>query len=108
MTQNRAVTRGTSPRAREESLPKVFTDGRNIGVRKHAVLRTAMSSHDGGGGFLLASAGPPAFVLRSRRGTARVAFEVIDKLTENVEMVASLIRVAARRCARCFHCVFVL
>jgi len=60
------------------------------------------------GRFLLAGVGPPAFVLRSRRGTARVALEVIDKLTENVEMVAWLIRVAARRRARRIHRVFVL
>ncbi len=48
MKQNLAVTRGAGPRAREGSLIKVFTDGRNTGVRKHAVLRTAMSGHDGG------------------------------------------------------------
>jgi hypothetical protein len=33
---------------------------------------------------------------------------VIDKLTENVEVVAWLIRVAARRRAYRIHCVFVL
>ena len=108
MKQNLAVTRGAGPRAREASLIKVFTDDRNIGVRKHAVLRAAMSGHDGGGGFLLAGVDPPAFVLRGRCDTARVALKVIDKLTENVEMVAWLIRVAARRSARRIHCVFVL
>ena len=59
------------------------------------------------GRVLLAGTGPPAFVLRSRRGTARVALEVIDKLTENVEMVAWLIRVSARRRACPIHCFFV-
>lgn len=83
MKQNRAVTRGADPRAREARLIEVFTDDRS------------RSGH----------LGPPAFVLGSR---ARVALEVIDKLTENVEMVAWLIRVAARRRARRIHCVFVL
>jgi hypothetical protein len=64
-----------------------------------------MSGHDGGGSFLLAGVSPPPFVLSSR---ARVALEVIDKLTENVEMVAWLISVAARRRACRIHCVFVL
>ena len=54
-----------------------FTDGRSIGVRKHAVLRTAMSGHDGGGSFLLAGVGPPAFVFAAAVA-ARVALEVID------------------------------
>jgi hypothetical protein len=73
-------------------------------MRKHAVLRTAMSGHDGGE-ILLAGVGPPAFVLRSH---TRAALEMIDKLTENVEMVAWFIRVAARRRAHRIHCVFVL
>ena len=58
-----------------------------------------------GESVLLAGVGPPAFVLGSR---ARVALEVIDKLTENVEMIAWLISVAARRRACRIHCVFVL
>jgi hypothetical protein len=76
-------------------------------VRKHAVLRTGLCPATTVGSFLLAEAGPPAFVLRSRRGTAHVALEVIDKLTENVEMVAWLIRVSARRRACPIHCFFV-
>jgi hypothetical protein len=56
-------------------------------------------------GELLASDCATAFVLRSH---ARVTLEVIDKLTENVEMVAWLIRVAARRRARRIHRIFVL
>jgi hypothetical protein len=107
MKQNRAVTRGTGPRAREVRLMGVFTDDRRIDARKHAVLRTAMSGHDGGGGLLLAGASPPAFVLRSRRSSARVALKVIDKLTENVEMVARLIRGSACRRACPIHCFFV-
>src|SRR6185369_11959294 len=46
------------------------------------------------GRVLLAGTGPPAFVLRSRCGPARVAFEVVDKLSEHVEMVAWLVGVA--------------
>ena len=57
---------------------------------------------------MLAGVGPTAFVLRSRRGTARSAFEVIDKLTENFEMIAWLIRVAARRRAHRIHWLLTL
>src|SRR6187397_236177 len=60
------------------------------------------------GRVLLAGTGPPAFVLRSRLGPARVAFEVIDKLSEHVEMVAWLVGVARHRRAWRIHSDFVL
>jgi len=60
------------------------------------------------GRVLLAGTGPPAFVLRSRCGPARVAFEVVDKLSEHVEMVAWLVGVARRRRAWRIHWDFVL
>jgi hypothetical protein len=47
--------------------------------------------------LLLAGAGPPASGLRCGDRAARIAFEVVDKLAEHVEMVARFVRIAVRR-----------